>query len=160
MAERKITEHRNDPSRFTVSEDHWTVVLHRMEAEGHDHESYEHSCIRTSLDTINQRQEMNMKENPRLRASNFLAAGKSSAASTQVLAATDLSGQPSSFFKINGIDKLTIEGWLRENPYPDLTPTFIRDLHAPKVLSSTSFYPTLGLDTTLPQYRLGSDEIP
>ncbi|KAG7420181.1 hypothetical protein Forpe1208_v002004 [Fusarium oxysporum f. sp. rapae] len=175
MAERKITEHRNDPSRFTVSEDHWTVVLHRMEAEGHDHESYEHSCIRTSRDTINQRQEMTMKEKPRLRASNFLvklegpllsvqavtqAAGKPSAASTQVLAATDLSGQPSSFFKINGIDKLAIEGWLRENPYSDLTPTFIRDLHAPKVLSSTSFYPTLGLDTTLPQYRLGSDEIP
>ncbi|RKK92340.1 hypothetical protein BFJ68_g2469 [Fusarium oxysporum] len=24
MAERKITEHRNDPLRFTVSEDHWT----------------------------------------------------------------------------------------------------------------------------------------
>ncbi|KAM0084958.1 hypothetical protein ACKRZS_002780 [Fusarium odoratissimum] len=175
MAETKITEHRNDPLRFTVSQDHWAVERDRMEAEGHDHESYEHSCIRTSRDAINQRQEMNMKEKRRLRASTFLvklegplhsiqaviqAVGKSSADSTQVLAATDLSRQPSSFFKVNGIDKLAIEGWLRENPYPGFTPTFIRDLNAPKVLSSNSVHPTLGLDTTLPQYRLGSDEIP
>ncbi|TVY79739.1 hypothetical protein Focb16_v009726 [Fusarium oxysporum f. sp. cubense] len=175
MAETKITEHRNDPLRFTVSEDHWTVVRDLMEAEGHDHESYEHSCIRTPRDAINQRQEMTMKEKRRLRASNVLvklegplhsvqaaiqAASKSSAALTQVLTATDLSRQPSSFFKVNGIDKLAIEGWLRENPYPGFTPTFIRDLNAPKDLSSTSFHPTLGLDTTLPQYRLGSDEIP
>ncbi|KAH7207723.1 hypothetical protein BKA60DRAFT_525900 [Fusarium oxysporum] len=174
-AETKITEHRNDPSHFTVSEDHWTVVRDRMEAEGHDHEAYVHSCIRTPRDEINQRQEMTMKEKRRLRASTVLvklegplhsvqavmqAAGKSSADSTQVLAATDLSGQPSSFFKINGIDKLVIERWLRENPYPGFTPTFIRDLNAPKDLSSTSFHPTLGLDTTLPQYQLGSDEIP
>ncbi|EMT72657.1 hypothetical protein FOC4_g10004133 [Fusarium odoratissimum] len=152
-----------------------SAIAHRMEAEGHDHESYEHSCIRTSRDAINQRQEMNMKEKRRLRASTFLvklegplhsvqaviqAVGKSSADSTQVLAATDLSRQPSSFFKVNGIDKLAIEGWLRENPYPGFTPTFIRDLNAPKVLSSNSVHPTLGLDTTLPQYRLGSDEIP
>ncbi|EXK26924.1 hypothetical protein FOMG_16534 [Fusarium oxysporum f. sp. melonis 26406] len=26
MAETKITEHRNDPLRFTVSEDHWTAL--------------------------------------------------------------------------------------------------------------------------------------
>ncbi|EXA51320.1 hypothetical protein FOVG_03780 [Fusarium oxysporum f. sp. pisi HDV247] len=175
MAETKITEHRNDPLRFTVSEDHWTVLRDCMEAEGQDYESYEHSCIRISRDAINQRQEMTMKEKRRLRASTVLvklegplhsvqaviqAAGKSSADSTQVLAATDLSGQPSSFSKINGIDKLVIERWLRENPYPGFTPTFIRDLNAPKDLSSTSFHPTLGLDTTLPQYRLGSDEIP
>ncbi|KAJ9424416.1 hypothetical protein QL093DRAFT_2078216 [Fusarium oxysporum] len=120
MAETKITEHRNDPLRFTVSEDHWTAFVQAV----------------------------------------IQAAGKSSADSTQVLAATDLSGQPSSFSKINGIDKLVIERWLRENPYPGFTPIFIQDLNAPKDLSSTSFHPTLGLDTTLPQYRLGSDEIP
>ncbi|KAF4957129.1 hypothetical protein FGADI_3349 [Fusarium gaditjirri] len=175
LAERKITEHRNNPLRFTVSEDHWNVVRDRMEVEGHDHESYEHSCIRTSLDAMNRRQEMTMKERRKLRASVFLiklegplhsvqavieATNKSSTASAQVLAATDLSGQPSSFFKINGIDKLVIEGWLRENHYPNFTPTFIKDLHAPKDLSSASLYPTLGLDTTLPQHRLGPDEIP
>ncbi|EWZ79756.1 hypothetical protein FOWG_16254 [Fusarium oxysporum f. sp. lycopersici MN25] len=161
MAERKITEHRNDHLRFTVSENHWTVVPDRMEAERHDHESYEHSCIRTPRDAINQRQEMTMKEKRRPRASTVLVKLEGPLhTSTQVLAATDLSRHPSSFFKVNGIDKLAIEGWLRENPYPVSTPTFIRDLHAPKDLSSTSFHPTLGLDTTLPQYRLRSDEIP
>ncbi|KAH7490079.1 hypothetical protein BFJ63_vAg13780 [Fusarium oxysporum f. sp. narcissi] len=72
MAERKITEHRNDHLRFTVSENHWTVVPDRMEAERHDHESYEHSCIRTPRDAINQRQEMTMKEKRRPRASTVL----------------------------------------------------------------------------------------
>ncbi|KAL5600641.1 hypothetical protein FOVSG1_008453 [Fusarium oxysporum f. sp. vasinfectum] len=140
MAETKITAHRNDPLRFTVSEDHWTVVRDRMEAEGHDHESYEHSCIRTSRDAINQRQEMNMKEKRRLRASTFLVKLEGLLHSVQAV--------------------IQAAGWLRENPYPGFTPTFIRDLHAPKDLSSTSFHPTLGLDTALPQYRLELDEIP
>lgn len=72
MAERKITEHRSDPLRFTVSEDHWAVVQDRMEAEGHDRESYEHSCSATSRDIVTQNQEMPMKEKRRLRAATYL----------------------------------------------------------------------------------------
>ncbi|KAM5513656.1 hypothetical protein FOXYSP1_04623 [Fusarium oxysporum f. sp. phaseoli] len=157
MAETKITEHRNDPLRFTVSEDHWTVLRDRMDAEGHDHESYEHSCIRTPRDAIYQRQEMTMKEKRRPRASTVLVK----------LEGPLHSVQPSFKQLVNHLQprlkflQLPIYlGWLRENPYPGFTPTFIRDLNAPKDLSSTSFHPTLGLDTTLPQYRLGSDEIP
>ncbi|KAF4493676.1 hypothetical protein FAGAP_10198 [Fusarium agapanthi] len=170
MAERKITEHRNDPLHFTVSDDHWTLVRDRMEAEGHDRESYEHSCSRTSRNMATQSQEMSMKEKRRLRAAAFLiklegplnsvqavvqAAGLWCPSSTEAIAATDLSGQPCSFFKINGVDKLAIEGWLKEYPQPGFDPTIIKDQYAPKDLSSTSLYPTLGLDTTLPQFRPG-----
>ncbi|CVK99239.1 uncharacterized protein FPRN_03710 [Fusarium proliferatum] len=72
MAERKMTEHRSDPLRLTVSEDHWAVVRDRMEVEGHDRESYEHSYSRTSGDIVTQSQEMPMKEKRRLRAATFL----------------------------------------------------------------------------------------
>ncbi|CVL06404.1 uncharacterized protein FMAN_03705 [Fusarium mangiferae] len=175
VAERKITEHRNDPLRFTVSEDHWTVVRDRMEAEGHDRESYEHSYSRTSGDIATQSQEMPMEERRRLRAANFLiklegplnsvqaviqAAGLWCPSSTEILAATDISGRPCSFFKINGMDKLAIEGWLKEYPHPGFRPTIIKDPYAQKDLSPTSLYPTLGIDTTLPQFRPGPAATP
>ncbi|KAF5618759.1 hypothetical protein F52700_12279 [Fusarium sp. NRRL 52700] len=175
MAERKIKEHRHDPLRLTVSQDHWTFVRDRMEAEGHDRESYEHSYGRTSHDAINQRKEMSMKEKRRLRAAVFLiklegpfnnvqaviqAADLWSPSSTEVLPATNLHGQPCSFVKINGMDKLAIEAWLREYPHPGFTPTIIKDPYASKDLSPTSLYPTLGLDTTLPQFRPGPHTAP
>ncbi|KAF5636961.1 hypothetical protein F25303_8164 [Fusarium sp. NRRL 25303] len=161
MAERKITEHRNDPLRFTVSEDHWAVVRDRMEAEGHDRD--------------HQSQEMPMKEKRRLRVANFLiklegplnsvqaviqAAGLWCPSSTEVLAATNISGRPCSFFKINGMDKLAIEGWLEGYPHPGFKPTIIKDPYAQKDLSPTSLYPTLGTDTTLPQFRSGPAATP
>ncbi|KAG9506435.1 hypothetical protein J7337_003418 [Fusarium musae] len=168
-AERKIREHRNYPLRFPVSDDHWSVVRARMEADGHDRESYEHLCSGSARDR-NQRQEMSMKEKRKLRTAIFLiklegplnsvqaviqAAGLWCASSTEVLAATNLSGQPCSFFKINGMDKLAIEAWLKENPHPGFEPTIIKDPYAPKDLSPISVYPTLGIDTTLPQFRPG-----
>ncbi|KAF5541166.1 hypothetical protein FPHYL_11890 [Fusarium phyllophilum] len=174
MAETKITEHRNDPLRFTVSEYHWDVVRDRMETEGHDRESYEHSCSRSSRD-LDQRQEMTVKEKRRLRAATFLvklegplnsaqaviqAAGLWCPTSTDVLTATDLAGQPCSFFKINGMDKLAIGGWLKEYPHTGFRPVIIKDPYAPKDLSSNSLYPTLGIDTTLPQFRPGPAATP
>ncbi|KAF5017106.1 hypothetical protein F66182_11013 [Fusarium sp. NRRL 66182] len=175
VAEKEIMEHRNNPLRFTVSDHHWSIVQHRMEAEGHDRESYEHLCGQMSRNKIKQPQETTTKEMRRLRASSYLiklegplnnvqavvqAAGLSSAVSAEVMTATDSSGQPNSFFKINGMDKLAIEGWLSASPHFHFTPTFIRDMLASKELSSTSPYPTLGLDSTLPQYRLGPDVTP
>ncbi|KAG4274467.1 hypothetical protein FPRO04_09425 [Fusarium proliferatum] len=146
MAERKIIEHRNHPLLFTVSEDHWAVS-----------------------------QEMPMKEKRRLRAANFLiklegplnsvqaviqAADLWCPSSTEVLAATDLSGRPCSFFKINGMDKLAIEVWLKEYLHLGFRPTIIKDPYAQKDLAPTSLYPTLGIDTTLPQFRPGPAATP
>ncbi|KAH7182350.1 uncharacterized protein B0J16DRAFT_400544 [Fusarium flagelliforme] len=86
------------------------------------------------------------------------AAGLSFDASTEVIPATDLFGAPCSFYRINGMYKLAIEEWLKKHSQPDLfSPTYVRDI-ARKDLSSTSLYPTLGLDTTLPQYRPESDK--
>lgn len=71
-AENKITAHRKDLARFTVSDNHWSIVRERKEAEGHDRESYEHLCGLISRDKVNQHPEITLKERRRLRASNFL----------------------------------------------------------------------------------------
>lgn len=175
LAEFKIKDHRKHALDFMISDDHWLVIRDRMEAEGHDRESYGHAYNyrHTTHDVIEHR-DMIMKERRMLRALSFLiklegpfskvksiieAASLSLDASTEVFPATDLFGEPCSFYRINGMDKLALEGWLKEHPQPDLfSPTYVRYI-ARKDLSSTSLYPTLGLDTTLPQYRPDSNKI-
>ncbi|KAI1063174.1 hypothetical protein LB507_005536 [Fusarium sp. FIESC RH6] len=173
-AEFKIKDHRKNALDFIISDDHWFVVRDRMEAEGHDRESYEHfyNYRQATHDVINN-QNLSMKERRMLRALGFLvklegpfstvrsiiqAAGLSLDASTEVIPATDFSGEPCSFYRINMMDRLAIEEWLEKHPRSDLfSPTYVRDI-ARKDLSSTSLYPTLGLDTTLPHYRPESDK--
>ncbi|KAJ4110297.1 hypothetical protein NW768_012057 [Fusarium equiseti] len=171
-AEFKIKEHRKYMLNFIISDDHWFVVRERMEAEGHDRESYEHFNQRTMHDIIDN-QNITMEERRMLRALSFLiklegpfdtvksiieAAGLSPDVSNEVLPATDFFGEPCSFYRINAMDKMAIEDWLWKHPQLDLfSPTYVRDI-ARKDLSSTSLYPTLGIDTTMPQYRPESDK--
>ncbi|CZT07473.1 uncharacterized protein RCO7_09750 [Rhynchosporium graminicola] len=58
----------------------------------------------------------------------------------------------SMFCKVDGRAKLAIENWLSVHN-KDLRPLFVPFGRAYKELSSTSLYPTLGIDTTLPQFR-------
>ncbi|KLO92035.1 uncharacterized protein LW93_7664 [Fusarium fujikuroi] len=106
----------------------------RISIAGRQHPSINYHSVAKAVWILTQSQEMPMKEKRRLRAANFLiklegalnsvqamvqAAGLWCPSSTEVLAATDLSGQSCSFFKINGMDKLAIEGWLKEYPHLD-----------------------------------------
>lgn len=86
-------------------------------------------------------------------------AGLSSVSSTEVIEAINFYEQPDSLFKMNGMDKLVIRQWIRKSPCPEFTTTSIQDLHALKDLSSGSLCPPLGLDSSMPQYRL-LEEIP
>ncbi|XMA20861.1 hypothetical protein WAI453_013652 [Rhynchosporium graminicola] len=58
----------------------------------------------------------------------------------------------SMFCKVDGRAKLAIENWLSVHN-KDLRPLFVPFGRAYKELSSTSLSPTLGIDTTLPQFR-------
>ena len=60
------------------------------------------------------------------------------------------------FCKISGNAKSTIEAWLMRQSSP-FKPTFIRLSKAQKDLDSTSIYPTLSREATLPQHRLSSE---
>ncbi|EXK83912.1 hypothetical protein FOQG_11864 [Fusarium oxysporum f. sp. raphani 54005] len=71
------------------------------------------------------------------------------------ISATDSSGKVGSFFKINAINKTTIEAYLRAKPsLTTFVPIFIPCNPARKSLSSHSLHPTLGIETTLPHRRL------
>ncbi|KFX95945.1 hypothetical protein V490_03581 [Pseudogymnoascus sp. VKM F-3557] len=57
------------------------------------------------------------------------------------------------FCKVDGRAKIFIENWLSMQKGPVFRPLFIPVRMAYKELSSQSLYPTLGKDTTLPQFR-------
>lgn len=59
------------------------------------------------------------------------------------------------FCRIDGNSKQSIEKWLSQQK-STFKPTFVRLFKAKKDLSATSIYPTLGLESTLPQHRLSS----
>ncbi|OBT39535.1 hypothetical protein VE00_09623 [Pseudogymnoascus sp. WSF 3629] len=63
------------------------------------------------------------------------------------------SGGDSAFCKVDGRAKIAIENWLSNQSGPLFRPLFIPVGMAYKELSSQSLYPTLGNDTTLPQFR-------
>ncbi|KAH7417467.1 hypothetical protein BKA64DRAFT_636829 [Cadophora sp. MPI-SDFR-AT-0126] len=56
------------------------------------------------------------------------------------------------FCKVDGRTKIAIENWLSAQN-KDFRPLFVPFGLAYKELSSSSLYPTLGIDTTLPQFR-------
>ena len=57
------------------------------------------------------------------------------------------------FCKVDGRTKMAIENWLSKQKEPIFRPLFVPIGRAYKELSSHSLYPTLGKDTTLPQFR-------
>ena len=59
------------------------------------------------------------------------------------------------FCKVDGRTKLAIENWISDQK-SDFQPLFVPVGTAYKELSPTSLYPTLGVDTTLPQFRSDS----
>ncbi|OBT76943.1 hypothetical protein VF21_04142 [Pseudogymnoascus sp. 05NY08] len=62
-------------------------------------------------------------------------------------------GGDSVFCKVDGRAKIAIENWLSKQSEHLFRPLFIPVRMAYKELSSQSLYPTLGKDTTLPQFR-------
>ncbi|TVY46871.1 hypothetical protein LOCC1_G002792 [Lachnellula occidentalis] len=57
------------------------------------------------------------------------------------------------FCKVDGRSRLAIENWLSTRKETTFRPLFVPEGRAYKELCPHSLYPTLGKDTTLPQYR-------
>ncbi|RMJ04769.1 hypothetical protein CDV36_014559 [Fusarium kuroshium] len=155
-----IKQHRLSPQAL-ISDAHWDMVREEKEAEGFDREAYEYSCtrirkqpIRDTMVTEGQKRRLQQStfllklEGP-LSTAEAVAEAANLGTSPTVIHATDADGQPSSFCEVNGLVKNAIEKFLG-----DFRPTFIRYSKARKSLSDTSRYPTLGIDTTMPQHRL------
>ncbi|OTB02233.1 hypothetical protein M426DRAFT_13680 [Hypoxylon sp. CI-4A] len=166
QAIQKIEEHRADLSRVLVTDSHWEIVRAEKESEGYDKEAYEHACSLSTRTGMAAPQKSSTK--PATKPSTFLLKleGPFSDAKQVQLAAclaelpeelggTDDSGNPAAFCKISSeskeklLEHLSLQG-------SRFQPTMVRYSKAEKDLSAGSAYPTLGIDTTMPQHRPGT----
>lgn len=140
-----------------------------MEARGYDREAYEHSlevCGKRTLESAPNREETANVSQSSARATylfklegplNILEKVESVAnlgKTPEALKATGDNGDNGDavFCCVNREAKQAITNWLSAQNIK-FKPTFARISKAEKALSTNSAYPTLGLDSTLPQNR-------
>lgn len=170
-----LQEYRTDLTRSRVSDDHWDLVRVDKEAAGYDREAYEYECQITGKAG---KMKLAASTKDVKATERFSSADADADADTtyifklwgplctpeEVQSAAGLSDLPSLilatgdggenlFCRVSGTAKQAIEAWLVRNQI-NYKPTFIQLSEARKELSSTSLYPTLGIDSTLPQYRM------
>ncbi|KAI2778737.1 hypothetical protein F4815DRAFT_476461 [Daldinia loculata] len=169
QAAQKIQEHRTDLSRILVTDSHWEIVRAEKEAEGYDKEAYEHSrSLMASLASNSRPQKIPNKTRPsvyllKLEGPLDNVIRVQSAAGLDITPqehkGTDDSGEHTIFCKVDANTKQKLLEFLASQG-SRFQPTFIRYSRAEKNLSTKSAYPTLGIDTTMPQHRLCSTDDP
>lgn len=154
-----IENHRNNIVRNHVSDALWDLVREQKEEEGHDRESYEHEL---ELERVRKSKTDFIKPSAKVDNGRYLIKidGPVTAELLQTLAG---SPQALTIEKGNGddgdanfciVNAVVKDALLGKISNINFRPTIVRLAEpAAKDLSSTSRYPTLGLDTTLPQNR-------
>lgn len=165
-ATKHIEVQKNDFARNRVSDEHWMMVKLKKESQGFSRDAYEHWI------SLNANSSRFMSSQPQPTESIVCQAQSSylirmegiMSTSKSIQDAADLLEPPQSiqgssenvdvmFCMISGKAKSAIEAWLVRQSSP-FKPTFIRLSKAQKDLDSTSIYPTLSREATLPQHRL------
>lgn len=165
-AAKAIRDWRADFTRQTISQAAWLLVKEAKMAEGYNKESYEYSLRRAQ--TVQKRLRTSK---PELVAKDeearyLVKVEYDSPLSTdsvelirclpknpKILTGLDDDENMTQFCLLTGSQKVEFLSAL-STARPFYEPTVIRTSMASKDLSSTSLYPTLGIDTTLPQFRL------
>ncbi|KAK4237760.1 hypothetical protein C8A03DRAFT_34233 [Achaetomium macrosporum] len=171
-AAKKIEGHRRDMCRNPVTDARWDLVRDEKQAQGYDKEAYEHACLISQQTRVAQQEPFTLPvkaaskyllkmEGPlhsieAIRAITRFSDRDTGVSELRLVAGTDDSGLSASFCIVDAATKQNIQTWL-SSAEPLFQPIFVRYSKADKALSSTSHFPTIGLDTTLPQHRLGSD---
>ena len=165
-----IEQLRIDLTRMRISDEHWEMVRSEREAQGYDRETYEYEIHRgrTSFKpSISQKEVLGA---PAARGhSTFLVKLEGPLPTPQkvqevaglatvpnVIKGTGDTGE-TKFCRVDGNVKKSILEWLSREQISSM-PTFIRLSKANKNLSHYSIYPTLGLDSSLPQHRPNYDD--
>ena len=155
----QIMNQRNDYSRCKVSDDLWALVKPQMEAQGYSREAYEH--------TLKTEGRQNTSITASQASATYLillrgvldtpekiqAAAKLPEPPLAVQASSETKTEDSLFCRIDSNTKQALETWL-SHQNPTFKPLFVRVSKAKKDLAATTIHPTLGIDSTLPQYRL------
>lgn len=166
----RINNHRSNIARVRVSDQHWEIVCH--DKRDYDKESYEFEIDQmqnhkkySHASTSNQCH----VEDPAssiylLKLEDILDSPQKvqEIASIhhvpQVLKGSTECGDDQDFCLIDGVIKARISDALSAEGRRHFHPTFVRQSSSEKKLSSSSIAPTLGMDATMPQHRLDSDD--
>ena len=155
-----IKEHRANFSRQRVTDDHWSLVRPAAKKDGYDREAYEYSLTVHGKPAPEEPQADNVDDTaifvfklggPLVKAECIREVGKLSTM-PRILTGSGEEGD-AQFCRVDAGTKREIEEWLRNQYHGDYSPTFVRLSQAKKELSIMSAYPTLGVDTMLPQHR-------
>jgi hypothetical protein len=154
-----IKQHRANLSRANVSNECWEIVRHEKEAKGYDREAYEYSItpekwinktLAAGLPPSHESCTFLLKLEGPLETAVSVQKVAGLASAPAVLWGTGDAGNETSFYRVDGVAKKAILDSLSTASFQ---PTFIRVSKAEKALSDTSPYPTLDMESTLPQYR-------
>ncbi|KAK4465147.1 hypothetical protein QBC42DRAFT_315466 [Cladorrhinum samala] len=174
-AAQQIEEKRRDlGGRVTLSAEAWEAISADKEAQGYDKETYEHACWLAKTAGSSSRQASTtrtavqkshvapprpayflLKLDGPLSDVASLKAAIGHGAVTKTFAGQDDSGSPATFCRVDSLGRDKVLAYI-DALGVSFSPVFVRDSKAEKSLSSFSIYPTLGIDSTLPQHRIGS----
>ncbi|KAL6867814.1 hypothetical protein J3F83DRAFT_765743 [Trichoderma novae-zelandiae] len=160
-AAKAIRDWRADFARQTISQAAWLLVKEAKMAEGFNKESYEYSLGRAQAAQQPQSRSQTAKD---LKAEYLVKLDSSASTgsvdlipclprSPNILIGLDNDGITTRFCLLSGSQKMTFLDAVSKAYPSSYKPTLIRTSVASKDLSSSSLYPTLGIDTTLPQFR-------
>jgi hypothetical protein len=165
-AAERIKNHRSNVSRLRVSDEHWEMVRPEREAAGYDREAYEYEIeiqrqpesfgiSGISLIGAPSRRVFLLKlEGPlNTPAKVQEAAGLSTLPTATKGIDADDETREARFCHIDDAARQAIMDWLPKENILGFYPTIIPVSRADKDLASISAHPTLGIDSTLPQYR-------
>ncbi|TAQ87655.1 hypothetical protein B7494_g4038 [Chlorociboria aeruginascens] len=167
QAKQLIEQQMDDYVRARVSDEHWDMVRHDWEARGYDRQAFEHelsigrnSTVITGVSSKISASQARTHYLLKLEGSLNTAEKIRIAAGMQQLPRCR-QGQgeeeAAAFCEVDGVQKQAITAWLAsQTGTSNFKPTFVRITQARKEFSA-SWYPTLGIDSTLPQYRASAE---
>lgn len=154
----RIRDHRANLSRAKVSGEHWEIVRSQKEAAGYDREAYEYSMnlVKARKHSATGSSDIRKPSTYLLKLEELLAtaidvqkaAGLKSAPA--IISGVAEAGDEAKFCYVDGAARKAI---LESLTHTAFQPSFVWMSRAEKSLSNTSIYPTLSVDSTLPQYR-------
>lgn len=168
----QIKNQKSDYSRYRVSNDHWDLVRSQKEAQGYSRDAYEHwikTRCQSAFASHGAPKHIDTSSSSSQAHSSYLILLEGILSTPKSIQdAANLSETPPTvqaasetraaiFCKIDGKTKQSIQSWLLQQQNPAFKPTFVRLSKAKKDLDPNSRYPTLGLESTLPQHRYSSD---
>lgn len=158
----EITTWRSDFTREPLSKDAWNAIRESESATGFSKESYEYKLVRgwklQQREVVSSTQDNSMyllrlhDESPTLCMVQHLLGTED----IEVLPGIDNDGNAVQFCYMDGKMRSALLSNLAASDSMQFRPSFLRVSIAKKDLAVNSKYPTLGIDSTLPQHRANS----